>query len=78
MNLRLLAAALILVAVSSARAQGDLNRGAEQFRQCLACHSLEPGLHLTGPSLAGILGRPAGKAPGYKRYSSALRGADFA
>ena len=78
MNIRLLAAALLAVTVSPVWAQGDATRGAEQFRQCVACHSLEPGLHLTGPSLSGVVGRPAGKTPGYKRYSSALRGVDFA
>lgn len=65
------------LSVSSAQAQGDANRGEEAFRQCLACHSLEPGLHLTGPSLSGIVGRGAGKTPGFKRYSGALESADF-
>jgi cytochrome c len=78
MILRLIAAtAISLIVVPSAQAQGDVGRGAETFRQCVACHSLDPGYHLTGPSLFGIIGRPAGKAKNFKRYSEALKVADF-
>ena len=66
-----------LLSASPVQAQGDARRGEEAFRQCLACHSLEPELHLTGPSLIGIVGRPAGKTPDFKRYSTALANADF-
>jgi cytochrome c len=51
---------------------GDAKRGAAAFRQCAACHSLEPDRHLTGPSLAGIVGRKAGTVAGFGRYSTAL------
>jgi cytochrome c len=51
----------------------DSARGATAFRQCVACHSLEPGVHLTGPSLAGIWGRKAGAADGFLRYSDAFK-----
>jgi cytochrome c len=53
-------------------AEGDPRRGAELYRACVACHTLEPGLHTTGPSLAGLIGRPAGVADGYVRYSPNL------
>ena len=56
-----------------ARAAGDATRGAKFAQTCLACHSLNPGRHLTGPSLAGLLGRKAGTAKGFGRYSDALR-----
>jgi cytochrome c len=49
------------------------DRGAGTYRQCAACHSLDTGVHLTGPSLAGLLGREAGTAKGFGRYSEALR-----
>ena len=49
------------------------DRGADMFRQCAACHSLGTGTHLTGPSLAGLIGRKAGTAKGFGRYSEALR-----
>jgi cytochrome c len=47
--------------------------GARVFRACIACHSLQPGRHRTGPSLAGIIGRKAGEAEGFARFSPALR-----
>ncbi len=55
---------------------GNPEKGAEIYKQCFACHSLEPKLHLTGPSLAGIFDRKAGTAPGFLRYSNALKNAD--
>jgi len=42
------------------------------FLQCRACHSTEPGRNGVGPSLAGVVGRPAASAPGF-RYSQALQ-----
>jgi cytochrome c len=53
--------------------EGDSARGARAFGACAACHALEAGRHLSGPSLAGIWGRKAGTAPGFARFSSALR-----
>src|SRR5499427_8814983 len=50
---------------------GDAAAGRVVFRKCQACHSLEPGKHLLGPSLAGIIGRKAGSEAGYN-YSSAM------
>jgi cytochrome c len=61
------------VAASPAMGEGDGIRGARTFGVCAACHSMERGRHLTGPSLAGIWGRKAGTAPGFLRYSAALR-----
>ena len=57
-------------------ATGDPERGAQVFQSCAACHSLEPGEHRTGPSLAGIVGRHVGTVAGFTRYSSALEQAD--
>ena len=61
----------------SASAEGDPKQGAKAYRACVACHALEPDLHLSGPSLANILGRMAGTAQGYVRYSQGLKGAGF-
>ncbi|MEE8287645.1 MAG: cytochrome C [Gammaproteobacteria bacterium] len=61
-----------VLTAAAAATDGDPNRGAHTFRQCAACHSLEPGRHLTGPSLAAVVGRAAGTAPGFTRYSDAL------
>lgn len=55
---------------------GDPNAGQRLYRFCAACHSLEPGRHMTGPSLAKIWQRKAGTIKGFTRYSSALKTAD--
>lgn len=54
-------------------AAGDPVAGAQQFRACAACHALEPGRNRTGPSLAGVVGRKAGTAADFRRYSPALK-----
>jgi len=66
-----------LLSPSVAAAEGNVAGGAQVYQACVACHALEPGLHLTGPSLGGIWNRPAGRAKGFSRYSDALRDADF-
>lgn len=65
-----------LSAVTPAFGAGDAARGAKVFGACAACHSLRAGEHLTGPSLAGMVGRRAGTTDGFVRYSEALRKAD--
>lgn len=62
---------------SAALADGDARRGAQVYRACVACHALEPGLHLSGPSLDGFIERMAGTAEGFVRYSTGLRDAGF-
>lgn len=68
-----LAALVTLAFGATARAGGDVARGAQAARACMACHSFAPGRHLTGPSLAGVWARKAGTAEGFARYSDALR-----
>lgn len=63
---------LFLLASIPALATGDATRGAEVFRACAGCHSLNMGDHRTGPSLANIFGRRAGTAEGFHRYSAVL------
>lgn len=60
-----------------ALAAGDAKRGSRIFGQCAACHSVAPGEHLTGPSLAKVWNRRAASAEGFSRYSEALRHADL-
>ena len=67
--LALFAAALL----PAAAAAGDAARGAQVFRQCAACHSIAPGEHMTGPSLAHVWNRRAATAEGFARYSDALK-----
>jgi cytochrome c len=70
-------ALLVLATTREVAAAGDSEAGAQVFRTCAACHTLEPGAHRTGPSLAGVFGRKAGMAEGFHRYSDALRSADL-
>lgn len=69
--------ALLIPAIDAAAGEGDPKRGAAAYRACVSCHSLEPGLHLTGPSLAGLWGRKAASIADFPRYSSALKAQDF-
>ena len=55
---------------------GDAAAGRLVFRKCQACHSMEPGKTILGPSLAGILGRKAGSDPSYS-YSPAMKQANI-
>src|SRR5438093_7224749 len=59
--------------VAGQRLEGNPSRGAAVFGQCAACHSVEPGVHLTGPSLARVWGRRAGTVEGFTRYSEPLK-----
>jgi cytochrome c len=70
-------AVLILATMGQVSAAGDPEAGAQVFQACAACHALEPGVHRTGPSLAGVFGRKAGTAEGFHRYSDALKSADL-
>src|SRR5207245_6710507 len=69
----LVALAALLAFAAPVRAARDAERGARVARLCMACHSFEPGRHMTGPSLAGVWGRKAGAAEGFARYSEALQ-----
>jgi cytochrome c len=79
-NTKLLVAGTVVVlsaALSSAKADSDLKRGAAVYRACVACHSLERDLHLTGPSLAGLWGKKAASVQDFPRYSKALKAQEF-
>ncbi len=52
--------------------QGDAIAGRQVFKKCQACHSLEPGKTILGPSLAGIVGRKSGAEPNFN-YSPAMK-----
>lgn len=65
--------AVLALLAAPALGEGDSVRGARAYGLCAACHALEPGRHMTGPSLAGIWGRKAGTAPGFARFSTALK-----
>ena len=59
--------------VNAANESGaDAVKGRRLFARCMACHTVQEGRNLSGPSLYGIVGRPAGSVEGF-RYSDANR-----
>ncbi|QOZ56472.1 copper-containing nitrite reductase [Bradyrhizobium sp. CCBAU 53338] len=55
---------------------GDAAAGRLVFRKCQACHSLDAGKSMLGPSLAGVVGRKSGTEAGYN-YSPAMKQSDL-
>ncbi|MCR9270353.1 MAG: cytochrome c family protein [Hyphomonadaceae bacterium] len=49
---------------------GNAQNGRRVFTQCMSCHAVQEGRNMAGPSLYGIVGRPAGTIEGF-RYSDA-------
>ena len=74
MHFRFTMAALALSASfgGQALAAGDATHGEVVFKKCLVCHTIEPGGKKIGPSLFGVVGRPAGTLPGFN-YSDAMK-----
>jgi cytochrome c len=66
----LLVIPLLAGAVPCRAEGGDPQHGAEVYRRCLACHSLEHDRG--GPRHCGLFGRRAGSLPGYA-YSNAMK-----
>jgi cytochrome c len=62
---------LICLNSTSVKAGCDAETGRKQFNQCIACHSVESGVQMTGPSLHGLFGRKAGSLDGFV-FSPAL------
>jgi len=57
----------VLQAELSALPAGDATSGKTLFTAvgCVSCHSLNPGVRIVGPSLAGVANRAATRRPGY-------------
>lgn len=72
-KLWMLAFAGVAVASGAMAQPGDIDRGQRDFMACAACHSLESGRNMTGPSLADLWGRKAGGLASFERYSDALK-----
>ncbi|HVI64894.1 MAG TPA: multicopper oxidase domain-containing protein, partial [Bradyrhizobium sp.] len=62
----------VAAVVPAATGGGDAAAGRLVYRKCQACHSMDAGKNLLGPSLAGIMGRKAGAESGYN-YSPAMK-----
>lgn len=65
---------LAAAATALAGLEGDAVRGKRVFVKCMACHSAVEGQTMTGPSLYGVIGAPAGHAQSFPRYSKAMAG----
>lgn len=63
-------AALLVLATLAAGPVPAADTGRDLYRRCEACHTLDR--HRTGPRHCGLIGRPAGKAEGF-RFSDAMR-----
>lgn len=66
---------VIEVAFADVYATADAGAGERLWRQCSACHALEPGVNGVGPYLHGLVGREIGIVDGYN-YSDTLAGLD--
>jgi cytochrome c len=67
---------LFVITSQSLGAEGNPSRGQRIFGACAACHSLQPGQNMTGPSLANVWNRKAGSLASFNRYSDALKSAN--
>lgn len=61
---------LLFPMVDSAASQ-DALAGEKTFAKCKVCHVADTDQNKIGPSLKGVIGRPAGTLEGYK-YSAAM------
>jgi cytochrome c len=69
--------ASIVIASQGLAAEDDMARGQRVFSACAACHSLQAGQNMTGPSLADLWNRKAGGVESFSRYSPALKSASI-
>ena len=61
------------LSATPALASGDVTAGEKVFKKCKACHVVDAEKHKTGPHLVNIMGRAAGSADGFKKYSVAMK-----
>ena len=66
--------AALSLALTGPAAAGDAAAGKKVFKKCVVCHTLKKGKNKVGPSLFGVIGRPAGIVAKYK-YSSSIKAA---
>jgi cytochrome c len=70
---KLIAATMLIATSTGASLAQDVEKGANVFKQCQACHSIGPGAkNKVGPELNGLDGRAAGTVPNFN-YSDANR-----
>jgi cytochrome c len=67
---------VLLSASPTPAADGNAALGARAFRACAACHSVEANRNMTGPSLAEVWNRKAGRLASFPRYSDAMKSSE--
>lgn len=66
--------AVLLFALSPARAEGDAAAGKKIFTKCMACHDAKAEKDKVGPHLVGVVGRTAGTLESYaSKYSDNMK-----
>ncbi|MDK1490064.1 cytochrome c family protein [Sinorhizobium sp. 7-81] len=63
---------LFYLGASDGFAGGDAKAGAAVFKKCAACHMATEPANRVGPTLMGVVGRPAGSLANYD-YSDAMK-----
>ena len=64
--------ASLLLTSHAALAEGDVAAGEKVFQRCASCHSITDTTNKKGPTLRGIVGRPAASLGGFE-YSEGLK-----
>jgi len=64
---------LILFVFNNNAFSADAAQGKKLFTKCKACHNVDAPKNKVGPHLVGIVGRKAGTADGYTKYSKAIK-----
>ena len=67
-----LAIAVFLLAAGPAQADGDVAKGEQVFKKCMACHTVNDKTNKVGPHLVGLVGRPVASVEGYN-YSESMK-----
>jgi cytochrome c len=66
------AIAVFLLASGPAQADGDVAKGEQVYKKCMACHTVSDKTNKVGHHLVGIVGRPVAAVEGYK-YSDDMK-----
>ena len=64
---------LIVFVFNNNAFSADAVKGKKLYAKCKACHNADAPKNKVGPYLVGIVGRKAGTADGYTKYSKAIK-----
>ena len=64
---------LIVFVFNNSAFAADAAKGQKLFTKCKACHNADAPKNKVGPYLVGIVGKKAGTADGYTKYSKAIK-----